>query len=91
MRTSGVGLAGYEPWPEYGTYTDHLTPLVLLAINTGLRRGELFALRWSDVDLGRAVLTVRGKDAKSGQTRHVPLNTEAVAVLRRWRPERRRR
>jgi hypothetical protein len=29
---------GYEPWPEYGTYTDYVTPLVPVAVNTGLRR-----------------------------------------------------
>jgi hypothetical protein len=31
---------GYEEWPAYGTYTDHLMPLVLLAVNTGLRPGR---------------------------------------------------
>jgi integrase len=76
---------GYEPWPEFGTYTDHLTPIVILAMHTGLRRGELFGLRWRDVDLMRALLTVRGDGAKSGQTRHIPLNTEALAVLNAWR------
>lgn len=75
----------YDEWPTYGTYTDHLTPIVLLALNTGLRRGELFNLRWRDVDLGGAVLTVEGEGAKSNLTRHVPLNSEAVMVLRTWR------
>ena len=42
---------GYAEWPAFGTYTDHLTPLVLLALNTGMRRGELFHLRWGDVSI----------------------------------------
>jgi integrase len=75
---------GYELMPEFGTYTDHLSPIVLLAIDTGLRRGELLPLNWDDVDLERAILTVRGEGAKSGRTRHVPLNAEAVWVLREW-------
>jgi integrase len=77
---------GYEPWPDYGNYTDYLTPLVLVALNTGLRRGEMLQLRWRDVDLARNVLTVRGEGAKTGQTRHVPLNTEVAQVLTNWKP-----
>ena len=73
---------GYELLPESGTYTDHLTPIVFLAINTGLRRGELLQLIWEDVDLDRAILTVRREVAKSGKTHHVPLNGEAVKALR---------
>jgi len=75
----------YDELPTYRTYTDHLTPLTLLALNTGCRRGELFALTWADVE--GAVLTVRGASAKSGQTRHVPLNREAREVINSWRPE----
>jgi len=76
---------GYQPWPEYGMYTDY-TPLVLVALNTGLRRGELLQLRWRDVAFSHRNLTVRGEGAKTGQTRHLPLNSEVVNVLKNWKP-----
>lgn len=74
---------GYDEWPADAA--GHLTPIVLLAINTGLRKGEIFNLTWADVDLDRAQLTVRGEGAKSAQTRYLPLNTEALDVLRGWK------
>jgi integrase len=77
----------YELYPNLGTYADNLTPLVLLAINTGLRRGELWNLTWKDIDLPKKMLTVRGKGAKSGQTRHIPLNAAAMDVLKTHRGE----
>ena len=67
---------GYAEWPAEAP--DHLTPIVLLALNTGLRKGEIFGLHWRDVELGSAQVTVRGAGARSGQTRYVPLNTEAL-------------
>jgi integrase len=71
------------PDPEH--FWDHLTPAVLLSINTGMRRGELLSLSWMDIDLEEKLLTVRGTSAKSGDTRYIPLNEEAVLLLRNWR------
>jgi integrase len=73
--------------PPLTHYGDHLTPAVLLSMNTGLRRGETLKLQWASVDFNRRLLTVEGRTAKSRQTRHVPLNEEAMTVLRRWREE----
>lgn len=75
-----------EPIPALdGQFVDHLRPLVLLALNTGMRRGEIFNLRWADVHLKGKQLTVRGEQAKSGNTRYLPLNNEAFATLVAWR------
>lgn len=78
-------VRGRPEFPERTEkYCDHLQPLVLLALNTGLRRGELFALLWKDVDLKAKWLKVTGAHAKNGQTRRIPLNIEAVEVLSTW-------
>lgn len=68
-------------------FTDHVKPLILLSINTGCRRGELFDLTWSNVNLDRRILTVTGATAKSRRTRHIPLNREATSVLLNWRAQ----
>ena len=75
-----------RPLPEReGEFLDHLRPMTLLAINTGLRRGELLSLSWADLNLSAKTLTVRAASAKSGHTRYLPLNTEALKVVRVWR------
>ena len=80
---------GYVQLPSLRTvmFTDHVKPLILLSINTGCRRGELFDLTWSNVDLDRRILTVTGATAKSKRTRHIPLNREATLVLQGWRAQ----
>jgi integrase len=77
---------GYDLLPALpvGGFVDHVAPMVLVALNVGLRRGELTALDWSDVDLAAKRLLVRAAAAKSGKPRHVPLNAEARDVLTRW-------
>ena len=77
-----------------------LAPLVLLAVATGLRRGELLGLRWRDVDLDAATLAVRqsleqtkagGLGFKAPKTqkgrRVVALPLSTVEVLRRHKAE----
>ena len=76
-----------DPLPPLPHYGDHLTPAVRLSMNTGMRRGELLALRWANVDMKGRQLTIEGATAKAGQTRHIPLNAEALDVLRHWKEQ----
>jgi integrase len=81
-------VRGYKTLPAIDAiFADYLKPMVLLTLNTGLRRGEAFNLRWSDIDFQHNQLTVEGTTAKSGQTRHIPLNSEAQAILRSWKEQ----
>lgn len=75
--------------PDLSTsaFADYLQPMVLLSLNTGLRRGEVLRLKWSDIDLLIRKLVVRGDNAKSGNTRYIPLNDEALATLQHWRTD----
>jgi integrase len=63
--------------------------MVLVALRTGLRRGELLALRWEDVNLAAATIKVQRSvwkniegPTKSNRVRTVPLSPEALATMR---------
>lgn len=60
---------------------NNLSDIIHFAIATGMRRGELLALTWTDVDLEArtALLTT----TKNGEPRLAPLSPEALKVLRR--------
>lgn len=91
-RESGIGWSrqrggeGRPMWPDFG-FTDHMMPMVLVSLNSGMRRGELFGLEWRSVNLTGRLVTVEAGNAKSGKTRHLPLNDEALDVLKRLKKQ----
>jgi len=77
---------GYPLYEAVGKYSDHITPLVLLSLNTGMRRGELFSLCWESLDLVRRTISVIASNSKGNTTRHLPMNDEVLDVLQNIRP-----
>lgn len=64
-----------------------LEVMIILSIDTGVRRGELFGLKWSDVDAKAQTLHVRGEGAKSSQSRTIPLSPRCVSILTAWKAQ----
>ncbi len=56
-----------------------MKPLVEIALETAMRRGELLALHWSDIDLSTRVAML--PITKNGESRLVPLSTTAIGIL----------
>lgn len=66
----------------------YLLPVVVLALSTGMRAGEIMALEWRDVDLTRGWLTLR--ETKNGTMRGVPLTGKALELVKEHARTRRR-
>ena len=62
------------------TATDELRKAIVLAIDTGLRREELFSLKWSQMDLLRGTITTTTL-TKNGRPRKVPLPARSAQIL----------
>jgi integrase len=64
---------------EGGSRNPWMYPIVILALETAMRRSELLSLRWADVFLVDRY--VRLRDTKNGDARDVPLSTRAYNAL----------
>ena len=56
-----------------------MKPLVEMAVETAMRRGELLGLKWSDIDIANRVAHL--PITKNGEGRYVPLSSRAIAIL----------
>lgn len=62
-----------------GACEDHLKPIVITALNTGMRRGEIMNLVWEDIDLRNGFIFVR--NTKNGERRDIPINQQLRTTL----------
>jgi integrase len=58
---------------------DQLRPIVIMALNTGMRKGEILNLKWQDIDLNHRLVTI--KQTKNNEIRTIPINDTLYAEL----------
>ena len=64
---------------------DHLRPIIITALNTGMRRGEILNLKWSQADLQDRIIVVT--ETKGGKDRIVPINAVLYLELRKLKDQ----
>lgn len=60
---------------------EHLRPLLIAALDTACRRGELIQMKWSDVDFENRMIQVRAMTTKTARSRSVPISSRLFAEL----------
>lgn len=63
----------------------HLKAIILLAVDSGMRRGEILKLRWQDIDFGAGVIRILGTHTKTERERLAPLTDRVKSELYRVR------
>lgn len=69
-RLLAAADVGRTPW---------MRPLIILAIETAMRQGEILSLRWPDIDLEKRIAHL--DETKNGERRDVPLSSRALEAL----------
>jgi integrase len=59
----------------------HLRPLIICALDTGMRRGEMFKLTWAAVDFLQRLIFIEAANTKTLRAREVPMTTRLLAAL----------
>ena len=70
----------------FAELAEHIKPVVLTALHTGLRRKKVLGLKWSDVNLSKRFIKV--EKTKSGKTRYIPINSLLYEELERLKKRR---
>lgn len=64
-----------------GSARDHLYGMVVMALDTGMRRGEITSQRWDDIDFSQKVLFVTHSKTPEGEAREIPLTDRLLRYL----------
>jgi integrase len=74
--------------PEFSEkFVDYLKPMVLVSLNSRLRRGSLFGLKWGDIDFFTRTMTIRPDNDKPEKTLQLPMNAIVNETLAAWKEQ----
>jgi integrase len=79
-----------RPRIREGVFVDHLKPIVILALSTGIRRNSLLSLEWGDVNFADRTILVRAATSKSDKEYYVPMSDLVFETLKIWHKQSKR-
>jgi integrase len=64
-----------------GVAKGHLRAMIVIALDTGMRRGEITSQRWEDIDFSQKIISVTHSKTPGGESREIPLTARLHALL----------
>lgn len=64
-----------------GCSAPHLRPIIITALNTGMRRGEILSLKWENVDFENKIFIITATNNKSKRIKNIPINSVLKKLL----------
>lgn len=80
-RTIVYNCSGTSLKAEIDAYNPYLKAIILLGLDSGMRRGEILQLEWKDIDLDSGLIKVLGTHTKTQRTRSVPMTRRTKIEL----------
>jgi integrase len=73
-------LAVCDELTEKTKHYAHLKPIITMALNTGMRKGEILGLKWSNLDMRNGLILL--EQTKNGERREIPINQTVTDMLK---------
>lgn len=59
----------------------HLQPIIITALNTGMRKSEILLLKWENIDISNKLIVIEASNSKNNRKRKIPLNSKMLELI----------
>jgi integrase len=80
-RTKRPVMSLREEQLLFAASPEHLQRIILCALHTGMRRGEILSQRWEDIDFDNRILHVSHSKTPEGEAREIPFTSRLYTML----------